>query len=248
MLIVYFARILAFAVVLSGFSEIATAQEKSEDSKEEATEQKAPPKKSRREKRRERDESHENDGNHGRIYSSDLRKENRFTILAEMGLLQYIHFGRGIQAGYFLTPDSVAELDVVTSEFQLLGQNSEINVGTLRYKSFVGNSLFLQGGLGIRETRRDDVSGIYSGKNNESHFSAKQIVAEFGLGNRWQFGHFTMGCDWVGLLQPIAKISSSESFDSEVSETAKDSRRSDFENMTSRGTVLLVRFHLGAAF
>lgn len=181
--------------------------------------------------------------------SSDNRQGKKGVVLAEIGLIDVVHFGSGIQVGYFLTPRLMLEADYMQASFSLFGYESKVNVATARTKWFVGNSFYVQGGAGLRQLSAvDDVSAFIGTDSYRTSFASSYLVGEVGIGNRWQFDSFTIGCDWVGYLVPLAKLSSSESFSGNESEATKDDDRKNFTSQSENGNLLLVRFHLGWAF
>jgi hypothetical protein len=122
----------------------------------------------------------------------------------------------------------------------------------VRLKWFLGNSFYLQGGAGLRQMQATDSSVFFSSlvvaDTYKSTFSSSYAIGEIGLGNRWQFSNFTIGCDWVGYAVPLAKLSSSESFTGPITESQKASDRDNFDKRSSEGNLMLLRFHLGVSF
>ena len=181
--------------------------------------------------------------------STENRKGKTAVVLAEIGLVDLLHSGVGAQVGYFLSPKLMLEADYLHASFSFLGYQSNVNVATVRTKLFVGNSFYVQGGLGIRNLESvDDSLSLFGTDSYNSTFTSSYLVGEIGIGNRWQFSAFTIGCDWVGYLVPVAKLSSSEKFSGTVSETTKADDRQTFDKQSENGNLLLVRFHLGWAF
>ena len=180
------------------------------------------------------------------------RKNKKVVILGEIGLVNLLNAGYGAEVGYYLTPNRVLEADFLQSSFAFLGTESKINLATARFKWFLNNSFYLQFGAGIRQMEAIDDSSYFSTAFNlesySSKFSAVHGIAEVGLGNRWQFSSFTIGCDWVGYVVPLAKLSSSESFSGAVSDDQKTKDRSNFEKEAGAGNLLLLRLHLGMSF
>lgn len=185
--------------------------------------------------------------------SADNRRHTKFFAAGEIGLVDVLNGGKGVQGGYYLSPNMVAELSYLTSEFSFLIFKRQIDFITGRVKFFFGNSFYLNGGLGIRTTTATSTqfkvfSGSVSG-DVESTMSSTQLILEFGLGNRWQMGSgFIIGCDWVGYTMPITELSNSEKISSNARQEDKEDIRDDFKTSTSSGNTNLVRFYLGWAF
>lgn len=179
-----------------------------------------------------------------RIRSEDYRRDKVGVVLVEMGLINVLHFGTGLQGGVFLDDDTIIAADLFSARFDFLGK-SQVTTETVRLHRFVSNSFYLVGGAGLRQS----VTEAYSWrKSDQSTFRANHFVGEFALGNRWQMKQFTIGCDWFGLTGQLVKISSSESHDDDVSVNTRDSRKHDFDSQNENVNIQLVRFHLGFVF
>lgn len=185
-----------------------------------------------------------------RLRSEDNRQGKEFTVLGEVGLIDVVHSGTGIQAGYFVSPRLLAEADYFSAQFSFLGYKSDVTLATARAKYFFANSFYAQAGLGMRSLDLQDTGDAIfaTGKDESTKFHATSLVGEVGIGNRWQWSGFTMGCDWVGYVQPVAQLGESESFGSDVSEESKAADRQDYEEARKKGNTMLVRFALGWSF
>jgi len=75
------------------------------------------------------------------------------------------------------------------------------------------------------------------------------MVGELGLGNRWQIGKFTIGCDWVGVILPISSSTTTSS--TKNSSLGLWSTDSDFDVEASeveRNNLVLTKVQLGFSF
>ena len=120
----------------------------------------------------------------------------------------------------------------------------------LHFKHFVGSSFYFTTGLDFMkyQYQRDrsyflgscyDCSGI-----NKNAFSGESIMANFTIGNQWQWENFTLGCDWFGLVRPV----SSRLFNETNGDNGTDYLNSEKQTFTKYGLINLLRFYLGVAF
>ncbi|MEI6398895.1 MAG: hypothetical protein WCO71_09005 [Pseudomonadota bacterium] len=186
---------------------------------------------------------------HGR--SRDNREGKTFIVAAGVQLIEFLHFGTGLKAGIYLDEDSLLELNYATGTFGFLGSDSKYTFVTADFHHFVGNSFYLFAGAGIRdyEEKNDSFGFIKSSSlpDRKTTFSRRSSVAELGLGNRWQFDTFTLGCDWISYSAPLATMSSKSKYEGEFTDSEKSREQSDFNSHASRGTFTAVRFYLGVS-
>lgn len=131
--------------------------------------------------------------------SADERAETRIYG----GLTLYL-LGSGKEIGYQLAPDSSIELrrDGGTAQFFGCGCSNQTGERTsLAWRQFSGNSFNVSFGTYVWHDH--EVETIHQGTTpaeTETHQNNKTDSDYFGIsfafGNRWQFGHLTVGMDW----------------------------------------------------
>ncbi len=238
--------LLTFSSLLSICSSVyADEQEESQEegSKEVSEPDVEKPKKLR--KKRISEENEQRSARH-RTPSWKQRDGKNWSVLAGMGLLDVTYFGKGIQFGKFLDPDTIAEIEVFDYVYDHGEGSSQLTTETARVRFFVGNSFNLVAGAGLRQSKSDVYK--WSDHDVQSHFRSNSIITEVSLGNRWQFSNFTLGVDWFGLMGPLAKFSSSTSHDADVSDSSRESRSTEFNDGNNRLRYSFVKLQLGAAF
>jgi hypothetical protein len=76
----------------------------------------------------------------------------------------------------------------------------------LKFKRFITTSFYVDGGLAAEfwtmTYKVDDVGGSAS---TELSGSATNIGLAVHIGNQWQWGGFSLGCDWAGYFVVLAK-------------------------------------------
>jgi hypothetical protein len=183
-----------------------------------------------------------------KLSSSDNRNNANFDLAVEVGFAPLP--GVGLIAGGYLTSDDLIEASAQIGELNLLGLlliKSELY--ELRYKRFWGNSFYTNIGPGLRTFRVS--SPLVDALTKSESFEAEDsdIVLGLSVGNRWQWQHFLIGCDWIGVHLPLANVSSSvgEPTKSENSEEYKK-RKSDWDSFGKSSTYQVLRFYLGIVF
>ncbi len=80
----------------------------------------------------------------------------------------------------------------------------EGNAISVNYKKFFSNSFYGLFGLEYSEIRsRFDAGGFLGLGETYSIRDISRTALDLRAGNQWQWSHFTMGVDWIGLLIPI---------------------------------------------
>lgn len=86
----------------------------------------------------------------------------------------------------------------------------------LQYKHFTGNSFYLAPELFyINYTENDDTPSFFDRKDER----ITALGLSFKIGNQWQWKHFTVGCDWVGLGRTLIHFNRTDDFLSDLSFT-----------------------------
>lgn len=137
-----------------------------------------------------------------------------------------------VTAGYFIDAESLVTLNYA-EEFFVIGSSNlpASNIRTsLSYEKFLGNSFFINGGIGRRTLRYagPSLSDFFLDKNDFG-FTYTDMGVNAGLGNRWQWENFTIGAQWIGVYVPVTqpKVSYNSGLDNDPSEQEKERRRRD---------------------
>ena len=183
--------------------------------------------------------------------SSTRRVGKKFLVVGEIALVNILHSGIGAEAGYYLNPKSLIEVGVMKATFEFLGFKSEYLLLTAEYHRFVANSFYYFAGTGFSTlTSRHTGITLASGSFDtyQSTQSSTSLIAQGGIGNRWQFTSLTLGCDWVAYAKPLFQISSSGTYDEAASDEDRAYDKSSFTSQASNGILTNVRFHIGVSF
>jgi hypothetical protein len=202
--------------------------------------------------------------------SKDFRKNLKFTATVQpAGFGPIPEFSQGVNLGYSLNPDSILQLELTRAENQFKtpiysnadGYSSSTSsqrwysslkgysIG-IHIKEFIGNSFYLNGGIDYRNLSRDNEydDQITPAQSFDVGFSGSSIAAAVSLGNQFQYSHFTMGCDWVGVSMPFSHSVQGESAIGPVTDVGLSTRQNDEARYLSMPTIQLLRVYLGASF
>lgn len=188
-------------------------------------------------------------------YSERNRQDKKFLITG-----QPIGFGpvgmltQGVTFGIYLDPNSLITVDLKTGRDSSLINWSwdhysvKYSAIGVNFKQFVNTSFYVQGGLNLRQIDYTyDYNGWYSGTSTEyTRFKGKTLEATFAIGNQWQWGKFTMGCDWVGINLPVTTTIDSES----TTGTSPSTKHlnDDEDKYLKQTSAIVTNFYLGVSF
>jgi hypothetical protein len=189
--------------------------------------------------------------------SSENRQGKNVSIIAEI-TATYIPIsapGVGARTVWFISDQNLLEIGYSRSSavefYGLSTMNFYMNYFSLQAKHFFGNSFFVGAGIATKKIIAKE-SGFFSSGSLVSNFEIEQQVTtrglEFGLGNRWQWRHFTLGGDWLGIYAPSSSSIKHLDLDPRVSEEQRRLFGERVRIRTISRPELFVRFGLGASF
>jgi hypothetical protein len=202
-----------------------------------------------------------------RTSSAQNRRKLAATVVGEIGLIEFPQFGYGVRAAFLLSPRLQVETGLAHSAFKFIGFENTSNLAWTRAKWFAGNSFYLTGGLGVRmfeatRPRYDFKADTGFETSTAASYERTSLTGDLAIGNQWQFSSFTIGCDWAGIMAPLATLSesSSQNPSSKSEETSaladdttseEEEARQDEEEMKAYASAArpqFVRFYLGWSF
>lgn len=164
--------------------------------------------------------------------------------------------GAGVSVGVGV---HVARRTLVELDAQLAGAFGQASVSSastsLGVRQFFGETFYLRGGVRYQRLVESD-NTVYIAAQPEGDHDAPQglrwrmIVSDVGpdlsFGNRWRWGSFTLGVDWLGAYVPVVTTAARSE---EVSEsTGKVVSRASVRTLASRLDLRLLHLQLGATF
>lgn len=182
--------------------------------------------------------------------SAHERMRRPFSVRVGAGLM-FVP-GVTVGAGYNFSHGFSLEgtFDSAGANFLNLYKYSRARFGALAHY-FPGNSFFLNGGLVFENFSNSLISGSLgeSGlqiKADAFQASISQLQYQFGLGNRWSFGGFFIGTEWVGYSKSLTTLSETYTAAEGYDQTEKD--KGETKKFADSGSVRLFNTHLGFAF
>lgn len=155
----------------------------------------------------------------------------------------------GARFGYFINQDLVAEAGFSTGGASIGDFKADKKIIELKAKKFFGNSFYIDGGLGYEtwDVRYPVAISDTLTETRKLKGNVQNTGLEFHIGNQWQWGGFTLGCDWVGYF---LSLSSSTSFKSDagVSDQKKKEEEKDVKETFAGSSAHVTRLYLGWAF
>jgi hypothetical protein len=111
--------------------------------------------------------------------------------------------------GAYVTPDVAIELVGRLGVDPLVAYSTQSVGPGVRW--FPGNSLHLDGGVRYRHFQQ--IGALGWGISDELRdLEADDVGPELAVGNRWQWGWFTLGVEWIGLYQPLLALDAHATF------------------------------------
>lgn len=170
--------------------------------------------------------------------------------------------GQNLTAGMYIDRNKMLLLELKNG-VQSLSRYSEYTNGVyqdykseakikqlgVHYKQFTGNSFYFRTGLDYNQV---DFTFDYSQskyyKNEKPEFSGESLIANFTIGNQWQWETFTLGCDWIGIASPIYYKLKSQNSPSDASIYDSSDFETDKKLLLKETSGIALRFYMGASF
>lgn len=167
--------------------------------------------------------------------------------------------GGGVNVGFFLSPDSILQIELHGGKTKNDGlmialdeDDSLIKEGFsagLNYKYFPGNSFYIKGAASYRQFKLKETTGMwFSNEITTREFKGESVAAGISIGNQWQFGNFTLGCDWFGIQLPVSSRIYDEKFSANAYSWDREENKDDQEQFVTGTGFTALRFFLGASF
>jgi hypothetical protein len=178
--------------------------------------------------------------------SEQNREGKHFTVAAQLtGGRTYMGNGQGVSMGFFVDPDFLIQLEVGKNDGDLWWDEVKTTSVGLYGKSYLSNSFYMQFGLDHTTiTAEHEYLWTTADDKVAYGFEGSVTSASLMIGNQWQWSHFTLGCDWFGILVPISHSVSSEYADSDMSDSSKNHQREYLQDTSYQ----FLRFNVGYTF
>ena len=150
----------------------------------------------------------------------------------------------GGSLGYYITPNIIAELGLYRGAgLTKIGETEgRLNwkYTEARTKWFLGNSFYINAGVGQKKL---DI-------NLDFLKSPSQLLASglsYGIGNRWQWETFSIGCDWVGAFRPLESKIDKSNVNTTIDETTREEWDELWASIGSPSNLQIFRLYMGVS-
>ncbi len=157
----------------------------------------------------------------------------------------------GANFGVFLDRSTILQVEGTMGSTNLSFADVDAYTGGANLKFFTGNSFYFKGGATYRHVSVYNFACSTCEANYKSDLGSVDSVAiEAAIGNQWQWSHFTVGCDWVGLMLPIstAQVENNYKDDPKLSAEAKEDIDRGWKLIGAANSISLLRLYIGASF
>lgn len=153
----------------------------------------------------------------------------------------------GVNAGIYIDRNSLIEAQFSHGTVSYLFFDIEATTFGVNYKHFFSNSFYARMGGAYRKILLKNAWFLFSNRTISEVGSVESLAADLAIGNQWQWQNFTLGCDWIGYMAPIATLSKKYDPYGATGQDLKDLDDS-WDRLANVGSFQLLRFYLGASF
>lgn len=182
--------------------------------------------------------------------SADNRQGKMASVVLEEGFAIAPLPTSGFGASYFVTPDLLAELSYVSGEFKLADISISGSLLELRAQYFIGNSFYVIGGFGQRKIGFDAKLDASAAGGNKIPVSVETTSTglSLGVGNHWQWGGFTLGCQWLGYFLPLSSSGDTDLDVAGANDKDKKDLQDSIDGLAKTPTYQALRLAAGWSF
>lgn len=151
------------------------------------------------------------------------------------------------EIGYFMSPIDEVTLSYAKGTTTQLLAKYDAQLALVRYKAFVGAMSHFNFGLGYRSLASRFVVKTAS-EDVDVKMASAAVVGEASFGNQVLMGPFFVGCDWIGITAPLAKLASKSNYPDDADEQETEDYEQAFGNVAYKPILQFMRVYVGAAF
>jgi hypothetical protein len=183
--------------------------------------------------------------------SEHHRMDKQYVLTGETGFSVGAIPSGGANAGYYLDRNSVVQASYAGGSLKLIDFSLRTKTGSVLYKRFLGNSFYFRAGPGYREIELQYDNWLNSTFLKSNGYKdvgvSRSLVADVAIGNQWQWENFTLGCDWIGAMVPVADLGSRINTDG-LSDADKRDVNDQWDKLQKITSLQAIRFYIGASF
>lgn len=200
------------------------------------------------------------------VTSTTLRSNQYAYALGEVGSAVVPVPTAGFTLGANILSNVAAEFTYAEGDRDVDYAKLYAKLYSFKLKAYLGNSFYANAGLGYRVV--SDETTDKASKMIKVERKGRSIGIDTSIGNRWQFGALSVGCDWIGFFHPLQNTrtehfqftglrgshlnhgSGSDHSGGHRPQGGKtfDRHQTDWDRLSKHGTLQLLRLSLGYAF
>jgi len=138
-----------------------------------------------------------------KVHSSDRRQLLTYEIGGEVGSSVFPIPSYGIHLGEYLSTQNLLEFEFTQGELSWWFIHVRSLTLGLHLQHFIGNSFYLSAGADDRKLTLEDPSVAVMAAIPQTIGQAESLNLALGLGNQWQWQHWSVGCEWMSLMIPV---------------------------------------------
>jgi len=142
---------------------------------------------------------------------ADRRVKDSVAISAGFCMYNFLGACTGVQAGAYLTPNTLLEGDLLAAA-SLLPDLQAVTSFSGGVRHFAGDTFYVKGALRYRNLIFYRINDIIFDPDGIDYTNQKDLGIEGAVGNRWQWGAFILGVEWLTLTYPVLILTTERVF------------------------------------
>lgn len=149
----------------------------------------------------------------------------------------------GFRGGFYLQNDLALTASYSSVSAEVVDFKFKKSITEIGAKFFTGSSFYYGLSLGMEDFSFDTLtSELDKLTGNVSTLGISGVI-----GNQWNTGNFTIGCDWIGFYRSLSSSVTIEAEDSLGDVVVEVEKQQALDNLGG-SSIHLLRFYLGVAF
>ncbi len=149
------------------------------------------------------------------------------------------------EVGYFLSPTDAVSLSYAKGTTSQLLAKYDAQLALLRYKLFFGAISHFNFGLGYRSLA-SSFEVKTAAEAVDVKMSSSAVVGEASFGNQVLLGPFFVGCDWIGITAPLARLGDTSNYPEDADEEETEDYEQAFGEVAYKPIMQFMRVYVGA--
>lgn len=143
-------------------------------------------------------------------------------------------------------------LNYAQGETERLLATYSAKVLLIRARWLIGDLTYVNIGMGTRTAGYQRTSSVLDSTGEAisatTTIESTSLVGELSLGTRVSFGPLFVGCDWIGGMMPLQRVSSKKAFPESTDEDTKAHYQEDADEIANAPNSEFMRLYIGFGF